>query len=311
MSLVVQKYGGSSLTSPEDIRRVAKRVVEERKKGHRVVVVVSAMGDTTDHLIQLAEQVCQKPPEREMDMLLSVGERISIALLAMAIHDWGYEAISFTGSQVGIITDTKHTEARILEIRATRLLKELEKGKIVVVAGFQGVSVNKEITTLGRGGSDTTAIALAAALKADRCEFMKDVDGVYVAEPRLVPKSRLNPELSYQEMLEMASMGAGVLKSESIEIANTHKIKIAVGSSASGKIGTIISDRSLESSRITGIVGQKELCYLNVKSENSLFINSMNKWLARNRIKTQAYAWYPDRLEIVFHCRYRDFVMGF
>ena len=199
MALIVQKYGGTSVATPDHIKRVAQRIVSEKRDGHRVVVVVSAIGHTTDELIAMAHEVSQHPPEREMDMLLSVGERISIALLAMAIHDLGENAISFTGSQVGIITDNKHTEARILEVRANRLLQELDKGKIVIVAGFQGVSIDKEITTLGRGGSDTTAIALAAALKADRCEIMKDVDGIFVTEPKLIPEAKLNKEISYEE----------------------------------------------------------------------------------------------------------------
>lgn len=268
MSLIVQKYGGSSLATPESIKRIAGRVVEEHRRGHRLVVVVSAMGDTTDHLEALARQVSDSPPEREMDMLLSVGERISIALLAMAISDLGCEAISFTGSQVGIITDNRHTEARILEVRGLRIREALDSGKIVIVAGFQGVSIDKEITTLGRGGSDTTALALAAALQADRCEIMKDVDGVYVAEPRLVADPRLNPQISYGEMIEMAGLGAGVLKTDSVETARRYHIRLGVGSSATGKVGTIITDEPHQSAEISGIVGRKGLvaCVVSVGS---------------------------------------------
>ncbi|GAB4379802.1 MAG: aspartate kinase [Calditrichia bacterium] len=295
MALVVQKYGGSSLATPEHFKRVAAHVVKEKEKGNQVVVVVSALGETTDHLVELAHQVCDHPPEREMDMLLSVGERISIALLAMAIHQLGYQAISFTGSQVGIITDNKHTEARILEVRATRLLEQLEQGKIVIVAGFQGVSINKEITTLGRGGSDTTAIALAAALKADRCEIMKDVEGIYVAEPKIIPDVRVNEHLSYDEMIEMSAMGAGVLKTEAIEVAKTHQIKIAVGSSFTGKIGTIVTDRSLEGAHISGIVGQKDLCFLTLECENWESVYDLNLQLAQHRIKVPLYTHFGNR----------------
>lgn len=306
MGLIVQKYGGSSLATPEYIRRVAGRIVAEKKSGNQLVVVVSAIGDTTDHLVQLASQLCHNPPEREMDMLLSVGERISIALLAMAIHELGCDAISFTGSQVGIITDTKHTEARILEVRANRLHEELEKGKIVIVAGFQGVSINKEITTLGRGGSDTTAIALAAALKADRCEIMKDVDGVYVAEPKLVPDVLLNNEISYDEMIEMANMGAGVLKTESIEIAKVNKIKIAVGSSFNGNLGTIISDRSLDSSRISGIVGQRGLLHLRIQTDEPRVNHYISKEMAAGRLNTLTCLMRNDGLDILVRTQQKN-----
>jgi aspartate kinase len=299
MALVVQKYGGSSLANPDSIKRIAKRIVAEHKSGDQIVVVVSAMGDTTDHLVQMAHQVSDTPPEREMDMLLSVGERISIALLAMAIESLGINAISFTGSQVGIITDDRHTEARILEIRCHRILEELERGKIVVVAGFQGVSVTKEITTLGRGGSDTTAIALAVALKADRCEFMKDVDGVYVAEPKVVSDSRLNEQISYDSMIEMANMGAGVLKAESVEMAKKFKMKIAVGSSDSGKVGTIITDYSLDSSSIDGIVSQKDLAYVRASTENSLQTSALLEKMAERRIKIQAFLHNGEISELV------------
>ncbi len=306
MTLIVQKFGGSSLATPDHILRVARWIVEEKKRGNRIVVVVSALGESTDHLLGLARQVSNNPPKRELDMLLSVGERISIALLAMAIHNLGFEAISFTGSQIGIITDTKHTEARILEVRATRLLEELQNGKVVIVAGFQGVSVNREITTLGRGGSDTTAIALAAALKADRCEIMKDVDGVYVAEPKLVPDVILNKSLGYDEMIEMANMGAGVLKTESIEIAKVHQIKIAVGSSFNGKLGTIITDRSLESSGISGIVGQKGLLYLTVNTSEKKIIHLINKKMVEKRLIAQSYYFNGETLELVLPDHFAD-----
>lgn len=304
MALVVQKYGGSSVATPEDIKRVARGIVEEHRKGNQMVVVVSAMGDTTDHLVEMARAVSQNPPEREMDMLLSVGERISIALLAMAISDLGHEAISFTGSQVGIITDDRHTEARILEVRGLRIREALESGKIVIVAGFQGVSVNKEITTLGRGGSDTTAIALAAALHADRCEILKDVEGVYVAEPRLIPQTGLNPQISYDEMIEMANMGAGVLKTESVEFARHNKVNVAVGSSFSGNIGTIITEQPHNSSAISGIVGQKGMAHLKIVTRDPVLKHRLNQQMAARGVKVQAYVLQPESLEMVIQRRF-------
>lgn len=311
MALIVQKYGGSSVKDPESLKRVARRIVEEHRRGNQLVVVVSAMGETTDHLVELAHQVSSRPPEREMDMLLSVGERISIALLAMAIHELGDEAISFTGSQVGIITDNHHTEARILEVKGLRIREALNNGKIVIVAGFQGVSINKEITTLGRGGSDTTAIALAAALQADRCEIMKDVDGVFVSEPRLVPDTRLNHEITYDEMIEMANLGAGVLKPESVETARRYNVKVAVGSSFTGEIGTIITDKKHDSAAISGIVGQKDMIYLKLHSTDFSFKNKLNQFLASGKIKVQSYIMQPNSLELVFQERHRKAVKNF
>jgi len=304
MALIVQKYGGSSLANPDSIKRIANRIVKEHKSGDQIVVVVSAMGDTTDHLVQMAHQVSDAPPEREMDMLLSVGERISIALLAMAIEGLGIKAISFTGSQVGIITDERHTEARILEIRCHRILDELDKGKVVIVAGFQGVSVTKEITTLGRGGSDTTAIALAVALKADRCEFMKDVDGIYVAEPKVIANARLNAQISYDSMIEMANMGSGVLKAESVEMAKKYKMKVAVGSSDSGKVGTIITDYSLDSTSIDGIVSQKGLMYIAASTKNPLQTSTLLEKMAERRIKIQAFLHNGEISELVIQNKF-------
>ena len=208
MALIVQKFGGSSVADAASIKRVAKRVVETKKAGHDVVVVVSAMGDTTDELIDLAQEVTPLPPVREMDILLTAGERISMALLSMAIRELGGNAISFTGSQSGIITNDRHVDARIIEVRPYRVQDELAGGKIVVVAGFQGVSYRREVTTLGRGGSDTTAVAMAAALDAEYCEICSDVDGVYSADPRVVPEARRIGTLSYEETQEMAESGA-------------------------------------------------------------------------------------------------------
>lgn len=212
MALVVQKYGGSSVGDAERIRRVAERIVATRKAGNDVVVVVSAMGDTTDELLDLAEQVCPAPPPREMDMLLTSGERISNALVAMAISSLGAEAQSFTGSQAGVITTSSHGKAKIIDVTPGRVRSALDEGKIVLVAGFQGVSQDtKDVTTLGRGGSDTTAVALAAALDADVCEIYTDVDGIYTADPRIVPNARHLATVSFEEMLEMAACGAKVL----------------------------------------------------------------------------------------------------
>jgi aspartate kinase len=218
-TIVVQKYGGSSVADPERLAQVAERVAATVRAGHRVVVVVSAMGRTTDELIALAGRVCNAPPRRELDMLLSTGERISMALLAMALHERGVAAISFTGSQSGILTNDRHSGARIIEVRPVRIQDELERGRVVIVAGFQGMSYKREITTLGRGGSDTTAVALAAALGAAYCEICSDVDGVYTADPRVVPEARRLDAVTYDEMQELAEHGAKVLNAQAVEWA--------------------------------------------------------------------------------------------
>jgi aspartate kinase len=238
--LIVQKFGGSSVANVERIQNVAKRVASYRKGGYDLVVVVSALGDTTDELIALAGKINVRPSEREMDMLLSTGEQISVALLAMAIHKLGYEAISFTGAQVGIITDASHTRARIIKINADKIKEELKKGKIVIVAGFQGVTLNQDITTLGRGGSDLTAVALAKELKADECQIYTDVEGIFSTDPRIEPKARKIEEITYDEMLEMASLGAQVMQARSIEVAKKFNVPIYVRSSFSDKPGTMI-----------------------------------------------------------------------
>jgi aspartate kinase len=239
--LVVQKYGGSSLTNADSIKRVARRIVETRKAGHEVCVVVSAMGDTTDELLDLAQQVSPLPPAREMDMLLTSGERISMALLAMAIANLGHTARSFTGSQAGVITDSAHGKARIIDVTPGRIRGALDDGDIAIVAGFQGVSADsKDITTLGRGGSDTTAVALAAALNADVCEIYTDVDGVFTADPRIVPNARRIERLSNEEMLEMAACGAKILHLRCVEYARRFDMPIHVRSSFSYREGTLI-----------------------------------------------------------------------
>ncbi|MGW2917236.1 aspartate kinase [Streptomyces angustmyceticus] len=259
MGLVVQKYGGSSVADAEGIKRVAKRVVEAKKNGNQVVVVVSAMGDTTDELIDLAQEVSPIPSGREFDMLLTAGERISMALLAMAIKNLGHEAQSFTGSQAGVITDSVHNKARIIDVTPGRIKTSVDEGNIAIVAGFQGVSQDKkDITTLGRGGSDTTAVALAAALAADVCEIYTDVDGVFTADPRVVKKARKIDWISFEDMLELASSGSKVLLHRCVEYARRYNIPIHVRSSFSGLKGTWVSnepqgDQPMEQAIISGV----------------------------------------------------------
>jgi len=253
---LVMKFGGTSVADPEKIRRVASRLVEAKRAGSRVVAVVSAMGQHTDELVSLAHEVSPQPKPREMDMLISVGERISCALVAMAIADLGLDAISLTGSQAGIVTDTVHGKAKIVEVRAHRIHEALDSDRIVLVAGFQGVSTDFDITTLGRGGSDTTAVALAAALGADACEIYTDVDGVFTADPRLVAGARKLHAVSYEEMLEMAASGAKVLALRSVEFARNHGVKLHVRSTFTGDEGTWITEedeRMLEKAMISGV----------------------------------------------------------
>ncbi len=243
MGVVVQKYGGSSVADAEGVKRVAQRIVDAKRAGHDVVVVVSAMGDTTDELIDLAQQVSPMPPPRELDMLLTAGERISMALLAMAVGNLGHEARSFTGSQAGVITDSSHGRAKIIDVTPGRIQKALGEGAIAIVAGFQGVSQDtKDITTLGRGGSDTTAVALAAALQADVCEIYTDVDGVFTADPRIVTNAQRLEHVSYEEMLELAACGAKILHLRCVEYARRYDIPIHVRSSFSKLTGTWISN---------------------------------------------------------------------
>ena len=262
MGLVVQKYGGSSVGSAERIKRVAERIVATRKDGNDVVVVVSAMGDTTDNLMDLAQQVSPAPPPRELDMLLTSGERISNALVAMAISTLGAQARSFTGSQAGVITDSAHGKARIIDVTPGRIRAALDKGHIALVAGFQGVSQDtKDITTLGRGGSDTTAVALAAALHADVCEIYTDVDGVFTADPRIVPNAAKLDTITYEEMLEMAASGAKVLMLRCVEYARRYGVPVHVRSSYSDLDGTIVQgsmeDLTMEQALITGVAHER------------------------------------------------------
>ncbi|MDX6408606.1 MAG: aspartate kinase [Gaiellaceae bacterium] len=257
---VVMKFGGTSVADPQKLRNVAGRLVSARENGSRVVAVLSAMGKTTDELLELARQVSGTPDPRELDMLVSVGERISCALCAMAIHDLGHEAISLTGSQAGIVTDSFHGKAKIVDVRARRINEALDGGEIVLVAGFQGVSSEQEVTTLGRGGSDTTAVALAAALGAEVCEVYTDVEGVFSADPRLVLDARKLDALSFDEMLEMASSGARVMATRSIEVARNHNVQLHVRSTFSDNAGTWIREEEnlLEKALISGVVHQRE-----------------------------------------------------
>jgi aspartate kinase len=249
------KFGGTSVADAERIKRAARRIVRAKQAGHRVVAVLSARGKTTDELISMAEEVSPVPDPREMDMLLSTGERISCALCAMAINDLGARAISLTGSQAGIVTDTSHTKARILDVRADRIREALDDDRIVLVAGFQGVSTARDVTTLGRGGSDTTAVALAAAVGAEVCEIYTDVSGVYSADPRIVPDARKLPVLSFEEMLEMSASGAGVLQLRSVEYARNHGVRIHCRSSFSEDPGTFVvgEEETMERPLITAV----------------------------------------------------------
>ncbi len=257
---VVMKFGGTSVADAERIKRAARRIVAAREAGRKVVAVLSARGKTTDELIAMAEEVSGAPDPREMDMLLSTGERISCALCAMAINDLGHRAISLTGSQAGIVTDTSHTKARILDVRADRIREALSDDLIVLVAGFQGVSTSRDVTTLGRGGSDTTAVALAAAIDAEECEIYTDVAGVFTADPRIVPGARKLPFVSFEEMLEMAASGAKVLQLRSVEYARTHGVRIHCRSSFEDAPGTVVlgEDETMEHPLITAVTHSTE-----------------------------------------------------
>ena len=272
MKVVVQKYGGSSVADSERLKKVAQRIVKTREQGYDVVVVVSAMGNTTNQLLKMAREITAAPAVRELDMLLSVGERMSMALLSMAIHALGHEAISFTGSQSGIITNASHSKARIIEVRPFRILDELEAGRIVIVAGYQGVSYKLEITTLGRGGSDTTAIALAAALNAEYCEICSDVDGICTADPRVVPDAERIDEMTHDEMLAMAQAGAKVLNAEAVEYARRHGLAIYARSTFGGPEarGTMVRTNVPKPPRqVTAIAGRTDLLLLRLDGDDA------------------------------------------
>ncbi|TBL79888.1 aspartate kinase [Paenibacillus thalictri] len=267
MSLIVMKFGGSSVGDPERMKRVAKRISERKQEGHQCVVVVSAMGDTTDDLIDLTKQICTTtPPAREMDMLLSTGEQVSVALLSMAIHSLGCSAVSFTGWQAGMYTEDVHGKARITDIQPERILKALDNDKIVIVAGFQGMTGEGEITTLGRGGSDTTAVALAAAIKADVCEIFTDVDGVYSTDPRIVRVARKLNEISYDEMLELANLGAAVLHPRAVEYAKNYNVPLVVRSSFNHNEGTKVKEEAVmeQGLAVRGIAYDKNVARISI-----------------------------------------------
>jgi aspartate kinase len=272
VTTIVMKFGGTSVADAEQIKRAARRIVAKRESGYRVVAVLSARGKTTDELIAMAEEVSPAPDPRELDMLLSTGERISCALCAMAIHDLGQQALSLTGSQAGIVTDTSHTKARILDVRSERIEAALEDDRIVLVAGFQGVSTSRDVTTLGRGGSDTTAVALAAALGAEECEIYTDVAGVFSADPRIVPNARLLPVVSFEEMLEMSASGAGVLQLRSVEYARNHGVRIHCRSSSDDGPGTVVVSEqdTLEQPLVTAVThstGEARITLLGVPDQ--------------------------------------------
>ncbi len=289
MAKIVRKYGGSSLREPSQIRQVATHIADLSWQGHQVVVVVSAMAVTTDELLALARQLHPSPPEREMDMLLSVGERTSCALLALAIEAQGVPAISYTGSQVGIITDTHHGKARIVDVRPQRLLQALEGGYVVVVAGFQGVSTSKEITTLGRGGSDATAVALAAAIGAERCELMKDVDGLLTATPESVSDARTIASLGYEPALRYARAGVGALQSEAARLAMDQRVPLAIGNSESDHIGTIITDQPFGRSEVVGIARRDG--YIQVQGMGS--VPPRDEWSRLVELRGRWVLWRP------------------
>jgi aspartate kinase len=286
MALIVQKYGGSSLASPRHIQRAAERIQSLKATGKDVAVVVSAMGRMTDSLVRLAHRTVKAPPEREMDMLLSAGERVSMSLLSMALQERGVPAISFTGSQSGIVTTPEHTNARIIAIRAHRIREELAKGKVVIIAGFQGVSETKEVTTLGRGGSDTTAVALAAELGAECCEILTDVDGILTADPRVVPSARLIPECSYDEALELSSKGAK-LQSRSVEVAKRFNVPVRVAPShdtaAPGTLITSAPPKNVEQSLIRGVATRDGLTFFRARGS----LTQVRDLLEREKITTR------------------------
>jgi aspartate kinase len=267
MPIIVQKYGGSSVADVEKIKAVAERVKKRRDEGHQLVVVVSAMGDTTDELLTLAKRISHSPHRRELDMLLTCGERISMALLSMALQEMGVPAISFTGSQSGIITDGNHAQARIVEVKPLRIYEELDKGKVVIVAGYQGVSRDREVTTLGRGGSDTTAVALAAALAAEACEIYSDVDGIFSADPRVVPDASKLESLSYEEMQALAHAGARVLNAQAVEFAKQKGIVIHAKSAHAQGTGSRVQGSVKEGARAKAVTCDLDIAVLGVESQ--------------------------------------------
>ncbi|MBH9967045.1 aspartate kinase [Bacillus sp. MKU004] len=288
MSIIVQKFGGTSVGSVEKIQNVASRILEEKNRGNDVVVVVSAMGKTTDALVEMAREITSRPSKREMDMLLSTGEQVTISLLTMALIQSGQEAISYTGWQAGIETESVHSNARIINIHTEKMTAQLESGKVVIVAGFQGMTPSGEITTLGRGGSDTTAVAIAAALKADRCDIYTDVDGVYSSDPRYIKGARKLPSISYDEMLELANLGAGVLHPRAVEFAKNYQIPLEVRSSLEKVEGTYIEEEaSMEQNLVVrGVAFEDEIVRVTVFGLGNALtgLSSVFTTLARNHL---------------------------
>jgi aspartate kinase len=300
MGIIVKKFGGTSVGSIERIKAIAEHLSNERKRYERIVVVVSAMAKTTDNLIQLAREISSKPCSRELDMLLTAGERISMSLLSLALQELGIQSISFTGSQSGIITDSTHGNAKIETVNAFRIKEELEKGKIVIVAGFQGVSKEKEITTLGRGGSDTSAVALSSYLEAEKCEIYTDVDGVYSADPRYVDNTIKYERLSYEQMLYLAYGGSKVLHQRSVEFALKYRIPIEVKSSFSFTEGTMIEN--MENSLVKAIAHKENIMILSIKCENSKIAEMINK------INTEVFDYIinQNELQLLIESKYLE-----
>lgn len=304
MGLIVQKYGGSSLATPQHIQWAAQRIERIKRSGSDLVVVVSAMGKTTDHLIRLARKTVHHPPVRELDMLLTAGERVSMALLSMALQERGISAISFTGSQSGIVTSPHHTEAKIIDIRAHRIREELCNGKVVIIAGFQGVSEQHEITTLGRGGSDTTAVAIAAALGAECCEILTDVDGLFSADPRLVANARLLENCSYDEALELASLGAK-MHSRSIELAKKYQVRVRVAGARTDCVGTYLvhslttdggtMEKTMEKTIIRGIAMKRGYHFFKVDSS----LDSLMDVLEQNRVPLRFFNYSEQQVRFL------------
>jgi len=288
MSVIVQKYGGTSVSDVDKLKKIAEMISVVKKQGYDVVAVVSAMGKTTNSLIEMAKSISSNPPRREMDMLLSTGERTTMALLCMALSDLGVEAISLTGSQAGIITNDRHNDAKVIEVRPVRVQDELEKGKVVVIGGFQGVSYKRDITTLGRGGSDTSAVALAAALSAERCEIYSDVDGVYTSDPNIVKDAKHLPEISYQQIQEMAEAGAKVLNSQAVQFAKDEKIALYARSTFNPGSETIIKEFSIkELAGVLAVVYEKEVIRIFVNNPGK--IEWVIKYFEENQISIKEF----------------------
>lgn len=301
MNIIVRKYGGKSVGSLERIREVASQIVEIHKRGVGLVVVVSAMADTTDQLLRYASEISKNPPQRELDMLVSAGERISMALLSIAIADLGHSAISFTGSQSGIITDDVHTRARIVEIRCVRIIEQLQRGKIVIVAGFQGVSGKKEITTLGRGGSDTTAVALACALGAERCEIFSDVDGVYSADPKKIKNATHIPEMNYDVLCDMTFFGAKVVDMRAVQLALKYNMPLFLASSLSGEKNTMVTSKSMEGAGFIAVSSRQEIIFVTASLQEKMlekFFSEMDRM--RINICSPNIAFCGDHLDVSF-----------